>query len=552
MQRSASRDSSPMLRQSTSLSDEMQRYNDVEKEKPLHSARTRQRNLLFYTAMFLLPACLLHIYTRGLAASVTEGEKGVQYEIVIDAGSSGSRIHVFRFTFGKGTALPTLLFPDMSMKSTPGLSSYTDRPREAGESLLPLLEFAIEQVPRWAQRRTKLTLYATAGLRMLRRSTADAILESCRIALAASPFDFHYDDAALLSGTNEGLYGWVAANFGSGELGRIAQAAAAPIAQHSGLAVVELGGASAQVTFLLEGAVGGGVPATLLNISKGMPALPMFTHSFLGAGQEAAQQRALEMVGSDKWQYEWRQELAVTDPSEEIAVKLDPCYPPGWVQDDGTLGHGNFSKCREVAVALLRTDSCLRLPSTPAQHRCIGGEPVPGWTGPTLAIENFHYTARMLGLREHATLQSFADAGGKYCSTRWELLQTKYPSRTVKELLKYCFSASYIVAFLADGLGVSLSEHRLRFANEVHSAYSDNPVDVDWAMGHVVVSAARRGAGSVVSQPRLAARLELFAASSVAVASGLVLYSGVRRRLKAPAGRLGGSNRGSRTFYDLE
>ena len=48
-------------------------------------------------------------------------------------------------------------------------------------------------------------------------------------------------------------------------------------------------------------------------------------------------------------------------------------------------------------------------------------------------------------------------------------------------------------------------------------------MDVDWAMGHVVVSAALRGAGSVVAQPRLAARLELVVASLIAIASALVL-----------------------------
>lgn len=97
------------------------------------------------------------------------------------------------------------------------------------------------------------------------------------------------------------------------------------------------------------------------------------------------------------------------------------------------------------------------------------------------------------------------------------------------ELLKYCFSAAYIVTFLAEGLGVAGDERRLRFANEV-APPSGAAVDVDWAMGHVVVAAAQRGPGSVVGQPRLRARLELMAAATVALAALAVVWKQVRRR----------------------
>lgn len=109
------------------------------------------------------------------------------------------------------------------------------------------------QVPSWAHRRTRLTLYATAGLRMLRKSTADAIIESCRILLSGSPFLFKGEWASVLSGSNEGLYGWIAANFGAGQLLQVAESAQAPLGQHTGLAVVELGGASAQISFAIDG-----------------------------------------------------------------------------------------------------------------------------------------------------------------------------------------------------------------------------------------------------------------------------------------------------------
>jgi Golgi nucleoside diphosphatase len=73
--------------------------------------------------------------------------------------------------------------------------------------------------------------------------------------LAAGPFQFKREWASVLSGTFEGLYGWVAANYGAGKLTAMARTAglqrSGTASQEMGLAVAEMGGASAQVTFVL-------------------------------------------------------------------------------------------------------------------------------------------------------------------------------------------------------------------------------------------------------------------------------------------------------------
>eukprot|EP00951_Prasinocladus_malaysianus_P010880 scaffold80177_cov41-Prasinocladus_malaysianus.AAC.1 len=98
--------------------------------------------------------------------------------------------------------------------------------------------------------------------------------------------------------------------------------------------------------------------------------------------------------------------------------------------------------------------------------RCIVGHTIPTWDGPILATENFFYTAQMLGLPEQATVEDFAKAGERYCSTSWDEIQRRYlGKKTVKELLKYCFSTAHIVALLTDGLGVDPKEQRVRFSN---------------------------------------------------------------------------------------
>ena len=68
----------------------------------------------------------------------------VQYGIVIDAGSSGSRVYVF-------TWLPhdplTTLVEVVHKKVAPGISAYVSNPVDAVESIWQLLEFASTDIP---------------------------------------------------------------------------------------------------------------------------------------------------------------------------------------------------------------------------------------------------------------------------------------------------------------------------------------------------------------------------------------------------------------------
>lgn len=109
------------------------------------------------------------------AAAVAAGE---QYAVVVDAGSTGSRVHVFKFLAGKGGALE-LQF-DKFEQLRPGLSSYADDPPAAAKSLKPLLDLAMATVPKALQPSTHVMVGATAGLRLLPDGKADVILDEVR------------------------------------------------------------------------------------------------------------------------------------------------------------------------------------------------------------------------------------------------------------------------------------------------------------------------------------------------------------------------------------
>lgn len=113
----------------------------------------------------------------------------LSYAIVIDAGSTGTRIHIFSFIEQIENKIRRIYLEKESFHyTTPGLSSYSDDPSEAVDSLKPLINQAVNEVPDDQQKRTSLILKATAGLRLLPEQIADFILGSVKSFLFTTKF----------------------------------------------------------------------------------------------------------------------------------------------------------------------------------------------------------------------------------------------------------------------------------------------------------------------------------------------------------------------------
>ena len=73
-----------------------------------------------------------------LLSPITAGAVDKHYGIVFDAGSSGTRIHVYTWQTGGGGPKDSFdLQSDELLKIKPGLSAYKDKPSDAGASLAP-------------------------------------------------------------------------------------------------------------------------------------------------------------------------------------------------------------------------------------------------------------------------------------------------------------------------------------------------------------------------------------------------------------------------------
>jgi hypothetical protein len=194
---------------------------------------------------------LVAVLLGALLASVAATER--RHCVILDAGSTGTRVHVYTYELVDGSGSVRLL-NDTLGKAEPGLSSFADAPHTAGESLLELLELARATVPASCRGSTPVHLMATAGLRALGGGVADQILVSVRRTLAASGFDARDEWVSILTGEDEALYGYATVNYLIGrELGgEIGMPGAArtfapepPLAFPVG--VMDLGGASVQI-----------------------------------------------------------------------------------------------------------------------------------------------------------------------------------------------------------------------------------------------------------------------------------------------------------------
>lgn len=172
------------------------------------------------------------------------------YVTMIDAGSSGCRAHVFRYGVLGTVNGPLYVLPKHdSKKVKPGLSSFENDPVSAGISLTGLVDFMKEQIPedKWAV--TPIYLKATAGLRMLNAETSTLIIQSVQEFLNNkhnSPFYFESNQAQIIPGNEEGAFSWISVNYLKHVIGPFRPLG--PIDKENAFAVVEMGGASTQVT----------------------------------------------------------------------------------------------------------------------------------------------------------------------------------------------------------------------------------------------------------------------------------------------------------------
>jgi len=416
------------------------------------------------------------------------------YGIVFDAGSSGSRIHVYSWKTGGGGPKDQFdLIEDDLLKIKPGLSAYKATPSEAGASLRPLLEHAKAKIPAEVVSKTPAFLMATAGLRLVGEAAKDAILASVCEELKASGFIFKCEWATLLDGQDEGLYGWVTVNY---LLDRLYPPPTKPA-----VGIIDLGGGSVQIVFDTDAAAPAGMTHKALDFGGRQHSA--YVKSHLGFGLDEARKSVLEQLLT---RHEAR---GVERPLKH------PCLPSGATmtyKEVEMVGDGDWGRCAKLVSKLFPHTPC------PYSSCSFGGAyqpPLPaGFYGfsymydRTAAIGLLDQTPKVFGSQEMSRAD-IAAAGAAVCALN--AAQTAERFKTTQDAAKsnnYCGDVAYI-AVLLEALGFDLST-KLTMTNKIKD------VELVWTLGAMLAKSAELASG-VGSSWRGLALLAVVAAAGVAL-----------------------------------
>lgn len=267
--------------------------NEEEKEMIRHrklKRTTSGKSAAFLYGLLLGVSCFIIIGYRILYSSYKVntvdkiaynlGFHSNVYAVIIDAGSTGSRILAVSF-YKSGFDGGLKLVDDLFVQNKPGLSSFANNPKKSAEKINELIEKAKDFVPKEAWSKTPIALHATAGLRLLPSVQADALLKEVRYIIEKSPFLSNKNSVSIMDGKDEGLFSWFTVNF---LLDNLNQAAT-----HS-VVTLDLGGGSVQITFS---------PKSITRLIKETPEflhpvsileneVNMYSYSYLGLGLMAA------------------------------------------------------------------------------------------------------------------------------------------------------------------------------------------------------------------------------------------------------------------------
>ena len=421
---------------------------------------------------------------------------------MIDAGSTGSRIHVYRFN----NCGPTPELEDEVFKMTEkreggsGLSSYKTDAEGAAKSLDELMDTAVQSVPDEYQSCSPVAVKATAGLRLLGEDMSAKILDAVRDRLETKyPFPVvsrERDGVVIMKGEAEGVYAWITTNY---LLGNIGGPDKTPTA-----AIFDLGGGSTQIVFepTFKDARRGGTLDKLADgdhkyeLRFGNRDFTLYQHSHLGYGLMTARNAVHKLVVENMHRLN-------TNSKEWLSSPIpNPCIAPGksktvnvTLTSDHDLGSSVrvtmegpkdsiSAQCRALAESILYKDAACTL--APCSFNGVH-QPSLQKTfarGDIYIFSYFYDRTQPLGMPESFTLSELHDLTAKVCGGEksWGSfagLQGEDAPTILEDLRdrpEWCLDLNFMGALLHTG-------YEMPIDREVKIAKKINRNELGWCLG---------------------------------------------------------------------
>ncbi|KAI8373534.1 nucleoside phosphatase GDA1/CD39 [Choanephora cucurbitarum] len=391
---------------------------------------------------------------------------------MIDAGSSGSRVHVYKFNFCQQE--PELENEVFHMLE-PGLSAYPDDPERAADSLEDLLKIAMETVPESMQSCTPIAVKATAGLRLLGVAKSKLILEAVRQRLETK-YPFRVTEVDTMDGKDEGVYAWITVNYLLGNLKGSGYGKSA--------ATFDLGGASTQIVFepTFTDRSEAMVPGDhVYQLDYAHQRFNLYQHSYLGFGLNEARKRIKQSVVEL-----WQSDLS----SLSNHNVYHPCLPENHTEtikhttEDSTrqidlIGTGaGHAACRGVIEKIFNKETVC-----PFNPCAFNGIYQPSLKDTFLhdrdlyVFSYFYDLTQPLGMPLEFSVRELGELSERVCRGDPEAFR-HIPNalQAIKQNPDYCLDLTYTHALLRIGYEIP-PDRTVRTAKKIHGA------ETGWCLG---------------------------------------------------------------------
>ncbi|XP_058527588.1 ectonucleoside triphosphate diphosphohydrolase 7 isoform X2 [Ochotona princeps] len=448
-----------------------------------------------------------------LEATDTE-DPNLSYGLVVDCGSSGSRIFVYFWPRHNGNPHDLLDIKQMRDRNSqpvvkkikPGISAMADTPEHASDYLRPLLSFAAAHVPVKKHKETPLYILCTAGMRLLPERKQLAILGDLVKDLPLE-FDFLFSQsqAEVISGKQEGVYAWIGINFVLGRFDHEDESDAETsqelaTGRRRTVGILDMGGASLQIAYevptstsVLDPKQEEAAKNLLAEFNLGCDVqhtehvYRVYVTTFLGFGGNFARQRYEDLVLNETLNknrlLDQKTGLSPDNPF------LDPCLPVGLtdvVERNGHIlhirGKGDWATCGAMLNPLLARSN--------TSHASLNGiyqSPIDFNNSEFYGFSEFFYcTEDVLRIGGHYHGPTFAKAAQDYCGMTWSVLTQRFKdglfsSHADEHRLKYqCFKSAWMYQVLHEGFHFPYDYSNLRTAQLVYDR------EVQWTLGAIL------------------------------------------------------------------
>ena len=316
----------------------------------------------------------------------------IKYAIMIDAGSSGTRAHCFLWEKSRGVpqvqpARDPITKEIWLIKSKIPLKKANKNSELISQIFDPIIQYYSQRIPPKFLIKTRIFVYATAGLRLLDETQQYYVMnQTYSYLLKKSPFKIKPRYVRVISGIEEGIYGWISANHLKNRFCRNCNTFGA----------LDMGGASNQIAVQIDSS---SIPSPYSHIiNLGFKRVHLFAHSYLGYGQTEALKTALD--------YYLTNHISQISENSSTIQNLEPfpCFNKGYQKERKGIqinSKGDWEKCCSLANDALLSDSAFT------------SVKVPHDTKEYIAMASFFYTNDFLKLRQNSTLKELKEAGEK-------------------------------------------------------------------------------------------------------------------------------------------